>query len=91
MDVSGSMVAASEAGTSEMPSEHKERQAGEGFLMSSPDTVQGTGDEDEDDDDYNDEEESDEDEDEEESKELHMAEVKSAKPRWGGPKGKGIS
>ncbi len=41
-----------------MPSEQKQRQAGEGILMSSPNTVQGTGDEDEDDDDYNDEEES---------------------------------
>ncbi len=91
MDVSGSMVDASEAGASEMPSEQKQRQAGEGILMSSPNTVQGTGDEDEYDDDYNDEEESDEDEDEEESEELQVAEAKSVKPSRGEPKGKGIS
>ncbi len=65
MDESASHIAASEAGASETQSEMRDRQAGEGILMSSPSTVQGTGDED--DDEYNDEEESDEDEDEEES------------------------
>ncbi len=45
----------------------QQRQAGEGIVMSSPSTVQGTGDEEEDG--YDDKEESNEDEDEEESKE----------------------
>ncbi len=80
MYVSGSVVDASEAGTSETPSEQRERQAGEGILMSSPDTIQGTMDKDEDDDGYDNEEESDEDEDEEESEESQVAEVKSVKP-----------
>ncbi len=61
MDESTSHIATSEAGASETQSEMRERQASEGVLMSSPSTVQGTGDED--DDEYDDEEESDEDED----------------------------
>ncbi len=89
MDESGSYVAASEVGASETQSEMQQRQAGEGILMSSPSTVQGTGDEEEDD--YDNEEESDEDEDEEESEESQMAEAKGMKPSGGKPKGKGIS
>ncbi len=83
------MVAASEAGASEMPSEQKQRQAGEGILMSSPDTIQGTGEED--DDDYDDEEESDEDEDKEESEESQMAEAKTMKLSGAGQKERALA
>ncbi len=89
MDQSRSHVATSEAAASEIQSEMQQKQAGEGILMSSPDTVQGTMDEV--DDDYDDEEESDEDEDEEESEESQMAEVKGTKLSRGETKGKGIS
>ncbi len=89
MDTSGSVATPSEVAASEMPSERQERQASEGIVMSTPESVQGTGDED--DDNYNDEEESDKYEDEEESEELQVAEAKSMKPSGGGPKGKGIS
>ncbi len=89
MDVSRSVVDASEAGASEMLSEQKQRQAGEGILMSSPDTVQGTGDEEEDD--YNDDKESNGDKNKEESEESQMAEAKGSKPSGGEPKGKGAS
>ncbi len=88
MDVSGSVVAASEASASEMLSERQERQASKGIMMLTPKSVQGTGDEG--DDDYDDEEESDADEDEEESEGSQVAEVKSMKPSGGRPKGMGI-
>ncbi len=83
MDGSGSVVTASEASASKMPSERQERQAFEVIMMLTPESVQGTGDED--DDDYDHKEESDEDEDEKESEESQVAEAKSAKPSRGGP------
>ncbi len=89
IDMTGSVAAASEVAASETPSEQKERQASEGIVMSTPESVQGT--RDEDDGDYDDEEGSDEDEDEEESEESQVAEVKSTKLSGGGPKGKGVS
>ncbi len=89
MDKSASHATTSKAGLSKTPSEMQERQAVEGILFSSPDTIQGTKGEDEDDDEYDDEEESDED-DEEESEELQVAEAKSIKGSRGEPKGKGV-
>ncbi len=89
MDTSGSMVAASEATASEMPSKRQGRQVTEGMLISGLESVQGT--RAEDDDDYNKEESDEDEDDEEESEESPVAKAKSTKPSGGGPKGKGIS